>query len=317
MTPEQMKCAAQHFGPWWVQESWLNQAVAAYRAGLLDYVLGDQRDTLIGILRETPVGMLSDIPAAARAGKDAEPPPPYTLYGSVAKIPIIGQMTKGVSSFGGTSTIRTRQALRKAMQDETVRAILLSIDSPGGTVAGTPDLAGEVAMAAGAGRKPVWAHIDDLGASAAYYVAAGASRVTANANALIGSIGTVMVVQDTSKMADEMGVKVHVLATGPNKATGTPGVEVTAKQLEAEQEFVDDLGQQFVDHVNASRGTKLKMGKGAADGRVFIAAKAMGFGLIDAVQSFGQTLGELQAALAAEDADALARARVAQEGLLT
>lgn len=294
MTPTELRCASQHFGPWWVQPSWMAQALSAFRDGMLDPAAGHL------------------MAARGSATDDATEDPGYTMYGSVAKISMIGHMTKGVSSLGGTSTIRTRQAIRKAAADERVRAIMLSIDSPGGTVAGTPDLAGDVAAAGG---KPIWAHIDDLGASAAYYVAAGAERVTANSNALVGSIGTVMVLQDASKMAEKEGVKVHVLSTGPNKGTGTMGAEITAEQLTAEQEVVDDLGRQFVDHVNAQRGTKIKMGKGAADGRVFVAGKALGLGLIDAVQTFGQTLLELQATLATQDQEAIARARVSQEGL--
>jgi len=232
----------------------------------------------------------------------------YRLYEGVARISIIGMMTKGVSSFGGTSTIRTRQALRKAVSDEAVEAILLSIDSPGGTVAGCPDLAADVVKAGK--QKPLYAHIDDQGASAAYYVAAGAERITANANALIGSLGTVLVLEDSSAKAEKDGVEVHVLTTAPHKATGIPGVPISAKQLKAEQEIVDDLGRNFIDHVNASRSLALTMGVGAADGRVFIAAKAKSMGLIDAVQPFEATLGELIGRL--EAATAQRRAATAQ-----
>jgi len=289
MTQTEMKCAAQHFGPWWVLPSWLNQALSAYRSGLIG-------------------------PAAAVAKPPAGEPADglgFTMYGSVAKISVIGQMTKGESSFGGTSTIRTRQALRAAMADDKVRAILMAIDSPGGTVAGTVDLADDVARAGTV--KPVWAHVDDTGASGAYYVAAGAERITANRNAILGSIGTVMVLEDSSKMAADLGVEVHVLSTGPNKGTGIPGAPVTKGQLAAEQTVIDDLGEQFVDHINSSRRLALKLGEGAADGRVMIAAKALKAGLIDAVQSFGVTLAEMQAALAAEDAGAIAKARHASQ----
>lgn len=325
MTPQQLKCAAQHFGPWWVEAAWMANALAAYRAG----VLVPTPDALPRLATIDPA-YEARILAAIRDHRDSNARPVvveaatkedrlaedlgFTMFGSVAKIPIIGQMTKGDSSFGGTSSIRTRQAIRRAVSDDKVRAILMAIDSPGGTVAGTVDLADDMAKAATV--KPVWAHMDDLGASAAFFVAASADRITANRNAVVGSIGTVAVLTDTSKMAEDQGATVHVLSTGPNKGTGIPGAPITDGQLAAQQELVDDLGQQFVDHVNSRRGTSLKLGKGAADGRLLIADKALAAGLIDAVQPFGATLAEMQAALAVEDAEAIARARVAQEGLL-
>ena len=76
-------------------------------------------------------------------------------------------MQKGSSKFGGASTIRVRRQIREARQDEDVEAILLVVDSPGGTVAGTDELAREVGRAAE--EKIVHAHIDDLGASAAFW----------------------------------------------------------------------------------------------------------------------------------------------------
>jgi len=327
MTPTQLKCAAQHFGPWWVDASWMANALAAFRAGVFGPTAeelprlasidpaaeGRILDAIKGF-RDTQSRVLAfDVPPA---GPDdgAAPDPGFTMHGSVAVISIAGQMTKGDSSFGGTSTVRTRQALRRAMADDSVRAVLLAIDSPGGTVSGTIDLADDVARATTV--KPVWAAIDDLGASAAFYVATSADRITANRSAVVGSIGMVMILQDSSKMAEDLGVTVHVLSTGPNKGAGMPGAPITEGQLAVHQELVDDLGRQFVSHVNERRGLKLALGEGAADGRVMIAEKAKAAGLVDAVQPFGDTLAEMQGALAAEDAEVIARARVQHEGQL-
>src|SRR5581483_9650939 len=108
-----------------------------------------------------------------------------------------GMLMKGQSSMGGTSTVMARRDIRQAVADQDVAGILLAIDSPGGTVAGTDDLAAEVRQARTS--KPVWAAIDDLGASAAYWVASQTQRVTVNSpTALVGSIGTLQVIRDLS-----------------------------------------------------------------------------------------------------------------------
>jgi len=106
----------------------------------------------------------------------------------VALIELSGPLMKHQSSLGGTSTIDARRQVREATAAERIRAILLAIESPGGTIAGTAELADEVSKAATI--KPVHAFIEDLGASAAYWVASQASWITVNASGLVGSIGS-------------------------------------------------------------------------------------------------------------------------------
>src|SRR5690606_13420747 len=153
----------------------------------------------------------------------------YAVHNGIAVINIAGPMMKGGSSFGGASTVRTRRDIRQAVADDAVSGIMLHIDTPGGTVAGAADLAAEVREARR--KKPVRAHISDLGASAAYWIASQAESITANETALIGSIGAVAVVQDTSGMAEKAGITVHVLSTGKHKGAFAPGSKVTEEQL--------------------------------------------------------------------------------------
>src|SRR5690606_31819803 len=129
-----------------------------------------------------------------------------------------GAMTKQGSSFGGASTVRTRRAIRSAAADKSVSAIMLLIDSPGGSVSGTSDLADDVANAKK--KKPVYAYIEDTCCSAAYWVASQCSAIYANPTAIVGSIGTYMVVADYSRMAENAGVKVHCISTGKYKGAG-------------------------------------------------------------------------------------------------
>lgn len=206
----------------------------------------------------------------------------------VAIVRIVGAITKGVGKLTGTSTILTRRALRQATQDETVQSILLAIDSPGGQVSGVQDLADEVLRASQ--HKPVTAYIEDLGASAAYWIASQAQRITANRTAEIGSIGVIAVLEDLSGAAEREGVKVHVVTTSPMKAVGVPGTVVLPEHLAYVGAMVETIGGFFFEAV--ARGRKLSAARLAAvtDGRVWIAGQAQALGLIDGVESFEEAL---------------------------
>lgn len=212
--------------------------------------------------------------------------PAYELTDDgVAVIDLSGPLTKYETSFqsffGGTSTVRARATLRDAARDPRVHAILLRIDSPGGTVAGTSDLA-EAIKAADA-RKPVHAYIEDLGASAAYWLASQARRVSANTSAEVGSIGVFAVLEDTSGAYAKEGVKVHVVKAGAFKGLGVPGTAITDAQLSEVQRQVDAIGDIFVTAIASGRQLPLKRVKELADGRVHIAQAAKDLGLIDEV----------------------------------
>lgn len=213
---------------------------------------------------------------------------------SVAVIKAVGALMKQQSSLGGTSTIQLRRDVRQAAADPRVSAILLAIDSPGGTVAGTADLAAEVAAARR--KKPVWAHVDDLGASAAYWVASQADLVYANSpTALVGSIGTVMTVYDASKAAEREGVEVLVFATGPLKGAGTLGSAVSDEQRAYFQKLIEDSQAHFDAAVKAGRGMSQAQLAAVRTGGVFLAGEAVGLKLIDGVRPLAKTLAELAA----------------------
>lgn len=230
-------------------------------------------------------------PAAAQAQAMSQRGLQVTADG-VAVISLHGVLMKTVGSMTeGTSTVLARRQLRQAADDGNIRAILLHIDSPGGTVAGSADLADEIARAASI--KPTEAYIEDLGASAAYMAASQATRITANAAALVGSIGVYTVVNDLSGLAAREGIKVHVVRYGDMKGAGVPGTEVTPAQLEEIQRIVNGFGGQFVEAVASGRKIGTSRAQELADGRVHIAGEALQLGLIDAVASLDATLQRL------------------------
>ena len=215
----------------------------------------------------------------------------YRNYGDgVAVIRLVGGVTKGFSKFGGASTIQTRMAIRQALADDEIRSLLLAIDSPGGQVAGVADLADEVQRANAT--KPVTAYIEDLGASAAYWVASQAQRITANRTAEVGSIGVFAILQDLSGMAEREGVQVRVVSTGPYKGLGAPGTPVTQELVDEVQGQVDRIGSFFFEAVQAGRRLSTQRLAAVTDGRVWMAAEAQQLGLIDGIETFEAAVGE-------------------------
>ncbi len=116
-------------------------------------------------------------------------------------------------------------ALRKAGARDDIKAVFLEIDSPGGTVAGTPELAATVKSVNE--RKPVYAFSSGLMASAAYWVASQARAIYATPSAQVGSIGVVQAVIDDTAALDAEGIKVEVFSVGKYKAMGAPGTPLT------------------------------------------------------------------------------------------
>lgn len=227
------------------------------------------------------------------------PPKPQTGYEvqqvagrNIGIVKAVGTLMKQQSSMGGTSTIALRRQVREAAADPNVGAVLLAIDSPGGTAAGTAELAADVKAARR--KKPVWAHIDDLGASAAYWVASQADAVFANQpSAWVGSIGTMMTVFDTSAMAEKEGVKPIVFKTGPLKAAGAFGTVVTEEQQAYFQRLVNATQEQFDAAVMSGRGLSAAKLAAVRTGGVFPASEAADLKLIDGVRPLEQTLNAL------------------------
>lgn len=214
---------------------------------------------------------------------------------SVAVLNLTGSLMKQASSMSsGTSTLRARQAIRSLTNDPEIGAIVLRIDSPGGTVAGTEELAADISAANA--KKPVFAFIEDLGASAAYWLASQAREISANATALVGSIGTYGVVQDMSALAAKEGVKVHVVRAGAYKGSGVPGTEITQEQLAEMQRTVNSLNAHFLNGVASGRNMAIERVQSLADGRVHIASEAKSLGLIDLVSTLDETISRAQLA---------------------
>lgn len=201
-------------------------------------------------------------------------------------VPIHGVIMKEVPDifrmFGieATSTLDTEALIRAADEDPEVERIILDIDSPGGTLSGTPELANTVL----ATQKPVVAVAGELVASAAYWVASHADSIVAESpTSEVGSIGVYRTMVDSSEAAKAQGLKVTLISSGPHKGAGEPGTEVTDEMIRVEQELIDQAADMFVTAIAGARGLDKDLVEPLATGRTWFAKQAEARGLIDHV----------------------------------
>lgn len=275
MTPGTTEaCWAAHLGLMAIEPRFLRSAVAMLKAGAY-------------VPRAQPVAASS--PGSADVPGDGLRPY-YALAGDgVAVVRIAGPMAKSWGKMGEHSTVFTRRAIRAATADPKVSSVLLVLDSPGGHVAGTQDLVDDVLAARAAGL-PVHAFIEDLGASAAYWVASAAGKVYATATSFVGSIGILAVVYDSSKAAEIAGVEVHVLSTGPLKGAGADGAPVTDAMLASWQSEVDAVMIHFRRAVMSGREMSAAAFAAVSTGGVWMADEAKRLGLIDGVRTLDDVI---------------------------
>lgn len=214
----------------------------------------------------------------------------------IALVDIRGSLMKQETSLDeSTSTVAMRRSIRALAADDNVKGVMIRIESPGGTSAGTQELADDVAALATV--KPVHVFIEDLGASAAYWIACQASFLSTNAQGWVGSIGTYATIYDCSAAAAKDGIKVHVVRAGEFKGMGTPGTEITDGQLAEWQRLVDQTNGFFLRAVAAGRGMSAEQVRQLNDGRVYIGADAKAKGLVDEVETFDAAFARLQSAV--------------------
>ena len=210
----------------------------------------------------------------------------YGVNDGIAVIKINGVLEKNhqwyMDYIGGMGMNVIGEDFKKALNDDSVESIFLAIDSPGGTVDGTADLASLIYESRG--QKQIVSYADGLMASAAYYIGSAADTVLTKKDSFIGSIGVYTINFDYSKYLDNAGIKATVIKAGRFKAIGNP-YEQLSKEGEAKlQEEVDAIYSMFVADVAKHRDKSTEdVLKDMADGRVFIGSKALEAGLVDEI----------------------------------
>jgi protease-4 len=171
--------------------------------------------------------------------------------------------------------------IRAIAEDDSARALVLRIDSPGGSVAGSESL--YAAIRAVAERKPVVAVMGEVAASGGYIAALAADRIVARGGTVTGSIGVVAEFPNIQGLLDDLGVGVDRVASAPLKAEPSPLREPSEAALAAQAAVVDDAYAWFLDLVAERRDMTPERAREVGDGRVFSGRQALAVGLVDQI----------------------------------
>jgi len=223
--------------------------------------------------------------------------PDYENDGGCAICPIKGVMTLRPSDmekshYGEVCMQEVGDMIDAAVADPRVSSILLDIESPGGTVVGTPELAARVAAANE--KKPVGSFTDTMMGSAAYYVGSQGEMVMATPSAYVGSIGTIINFTDLSGLYSKLGMKMDVIHNddSPLKGTGVPGTSLNADQRAYLTDMVNHSAEMFKDTVRAARP---QIKENAMLGHVMSGQPALNMGLIDQITNRAGAISAMQA----------------------
>lgn len=251
----------------------------ALEAGTAETVL---RGIELG-LSERPDNAGSQVMASEDSGSSMS-----VRRGSVAVIGIDGPLSRTtVTNWWGEVLATGYDVLKSTIglltDDPNVSAILLNIDSPGGSVSGIQELADFIAGCSR--KKPMAAYTNGLMASAAYWIGSSTGRVFATETAEVGSIGVIMTLYDQVRANEKAGLNVHVISSGRLKAAGNPHSELTEEQRMYFQSQADGIHAVFRGSVSSRMGLDMEKAEEWGDGQVFLAKNALNNGLVTKVVS--------------------------------
>ncbi|MFA6054030.1 MAG: S49 family peptidase [Thermodesulfovibrionales bacterium] len=235
----------------------------------------------------------------ARTGKKLEnKPQTYDIINGSAVIPIEGVIAKKMNLFmqisGGVSTQLIERDIREALNDNEVAQIILYIDSPGGTVDGTFELANFIFE--NRGKKPIIAYTDGMMHSAAYAIGSAADRIYISGDtAALGSIGIVTAHEDISRYEERLGVKTTEIYAGKYKRIASEYAPLSVEGFTTIKERVDYLYSIFVNTIAKFRGVSAEevLSKMSTDVKpYFIGQQAIAAGLADGVSTLDRLIND-------------------------
>jgi protease-4 len=199
----------------------------------------------------------------------------------VAVLPVTGLIADSES---------TIEQLRKFAKDDSVKAIVLRINSPGGGVGPSQEIYEEVRKLKG--KKVVVASMGALAASGGYYIACASQKIYANPGTITGSIGVIMQFVNVKDLIEKIGLKGMVVKSGAFKDIGSPVREMKPEERELLQGVIDNVHSQFVGAVAEGRKMEREKVLKIADGRIFSGEQAKALGLVDALGNLEDAVAE-------------------------
>jgi len=179
--------------------------------------------------------------------------------------------------------VRFREELKKAAEDADVKALIVRINSPGGTVTASDIMFKELQMFKRNARVPVVAVMMDVAASGGYYISLAADTIVAHPTTVTGSIGVIMVTVNAEGLMQKLGLTAATIKSGERKDMGSPFKALTSEERQIFQSVIDGLQGQFLARLVESRKLPLETAQRIADGRVYTAQQALDLKLIDRI----------------------------------
>jgi protease IV len=175
-----------------------------------------------------------------------------------------------------------KEELTRASRDESVKALVLRINTPGGTVTASDIIYHELKLFKASRKIPVIASIMDVGASGGYYIASAADRIMAHPSTVTGSIGVIMLTVNAHGLLEKVGVEATAITSGPRKDMGSPFRVMTPEERSIFQGLIDSFYQRFLSVVQEGRpNLQMEQIKKLADGRIYTGDQAKAAGLVD------------------------------------
>jgi protease-4 len=199
----------------------------------------------------------------------------------VGVVEIRGQIGGGPGNVDGPTILKQ---LRRFEEDDSLKAVVIRIDSPGGAVGTSQEIHDEVKRLAS--KKKVVCSMGDLAASGGFYIAVACPKIVATPGTLTGSIGVISQFPNFRGLAQRFDVKVETVKSGPLKDAGNPFRDMTPEDRAYWQALIDGVYQQFLGAVAEGRHLPVEKVKPVADGRVISGAEAKRLGLVDELGNF-------------------------------
>jgi protease-4 len=209
-----------------------------------------------------------------------------SLGDSIAVIHLEGTI-QGGTGLGATPEYILDQ-LDKALADDNVKAILLRIDSPGGTVAASQEIA--LAVKRASEKKPVVVSVGDICASGGYMVASQADEIIASPGSSVGSIGVIMEVANVEELLNKVGISFTTLTTGAYKDAGSPYRSLTETETAMLNEQLTVIYDQFITDVAEGRDLPETKVRELATGWVWLGSEALDLGLVDSLGNYNDAV---------------------------
>jgi len=220
----------------------------------------------------------------------------YSMSSKIAVVPISGPiLTEKTSSILGSSGVSSReisQNLREIARDDSIKAVIIDINSPGGSPVASQEISNAIEKLKMT--KPVYALINDIGASGAFWVAVSTNKIYASSMSTIGSIGVTSATLGFENLIKNYNITYRQLTAGEIKDIGSPFKEPTKKEEKIIQNMLDTIHKKFISHVANSRNLNYSYVEKYATGEIFLGDKAKEIGFIDKIGYYPDVISDLK-----------------------